>query len=83
MNGSVPLKKTQGVFGQSAAGNGTGVGAKRVIEKYGCVVLEVQDWVDGINHPEWGRGGKQIFGSGGGGNDTKGYELGARYVFDF
>lgn len=30
--------------------------------KYSCVVLEVQDWIDGINHPEWGREQKQIFG---------------------
>ena len=30
--------------------------------KYGCVVLEVQDWIDGINHPEWEREKRQIFG---------------------
>lgn len=47
-NGSVALKKTQGRP------------ENRFIQKYGCVVLEAQDWIDGINHPEWGR--KQIWG---------------------
>jgi aldose 1-epimerase len=35
------------------------------VPKYGCVVMEVQDWIDGINHPEWGRLDKQVFGPGG------------------
>ena len=48
----------------------------RVIGQYGCVVLEVQDWIDGINHPEWGRGDKQIFRPGG-----EPYVLQASYVF--
>ncbi|KAK4644738.1 hypothetical protein QC761_307540 [Podospora bellae-mahoneyi] len=56
MNGSMPIKATQG------RDDGTG---SRGVEKYGCVVLEVQDWIDGINHPEWGRGPKQIFEPGG------------------
>ena len=33
-----------------------------MVEQYGCVVLEVEDWIDGINHPEWGRSDLQIFG---------------------
>lgn len=63
--GTLPLKKTQGVAGR-----------KNVVEKYGCVVFEVQDWIDGINHPEWGRLDRQIYGP-----DTGAYELGAKYVF--
>ena len=47
-----------------------------MVEQYGCVVMEVQDWIDGINHPEWGRTKKQIFGSG---DDP--YVLQAAYVF--
>lgn len=62
--GDVPLKWTQGTE------------TKRTISKYGCVVLEVQDWIDGINHPEWGRMKRQVFGPGG---DP--YVLQARYVF--
>lgn len=37
----------------------------RTVPQYGCVVMEVQDWIDGINHPEWGRLGKQVFAPGG------------------
>jgi len=28
--------------------------------------MEVEDWIDGINHPAWGRTGRQIFGPGDG-----------------
>lgn len=46
------------------------------MEKYGCVVLEVQDYIDAINHPEWGRDKKHIFGPADGP-----YVLEAKYVF--
>ncbi|RYO81784.1 hypothetical protein DL763_008459 [Monosporascus cannonballus] len=49
---------------------------KPVVEKYGCIVLEVEDWIDAINHPEWQRESRQIFGPGG---DP--YVLQASYVF--
>ncbi|KAI5845663.1 aldose 1-epimerase [Morchella snyderi] len=49
MKGDKPLKSTQGLPG------------RRLTQKYGCIVLEVEDWIDGINHPEWMRGG-QIWG---------------------
>ncbi|EAW09879.1 aldose epimerase family protein [Aspergillus clavatus NRRL 1] len=35
-------------------------GAKNVMQ-YGCVVIEPEGWVDGINHPEWGQLSEQIF----------------------
>jgi len=47
-----------------------------VAEKYGCVVMEVEDWIDGINYPEWGRSCRQIWGPGDGP-----YVLEARYEF--
>jgi aldose 1-epimerase len=56
-NSSMALKKTQGLFDNPKF--------PRTIPQYGCVVLEVQDYIDGINHPEWGRGPKQIFEPGG------------------
>ncbi|PVH70839.1 aldose 1-epimeras-like protein [Cadophora sp. DSE1049] len=67
-NGSVALKSTQGLFDVEDR--------PRVIEQYGCVVMEVEDWIDGINHPEWGREDKQIFGP-----ESGPYVLKARYVF--
>jgi hypothetical protein len=51
------LKETQGLFDVE--------GRPRTIPQYGCVVMEVEDWIDGINQPEWGRGDKQIFEPGG------------------
>lgn len=38
--------------------------------------MEVEDWIDGINYPEWGRDPKQIFGPG----DAP-YTLSAIYSF--
>ncbi|KAJ2978119.1 hypothetical protein NUW58_g7594 [Xylaria curta] len=67
-NGTLTLKETQGLNDNPDF--------PRTIPKYGCLVLEVEDWIDGINHPEWGRADKQIFGPGG---DP--YVLQASYVF--
>ena len=46
------------------------------MQKNGCVVMEVQDWIDAINQPEWQREKKQIFGP-----NTGTYTLEADYVF--
>jgi aldose 1-epimerase len=47
------------------------------VEKYGCLVIEPQQWIDGINHPEWGQLGRQIFSPATGPNDNW-----AEYTFD-
>ncbi|KAF2773201.1 aldose 1-epimerase [Teratosphaeria nubilosa] len=44
-NGSLPLKETQGFFDDPSR--------PRVTQKYGCLVMEVQDWIDGIHNPEY------------------------------
>ncbi|KAI0877147.1 aldose-1-epimerase [Hypoxylon argillaceum] len=67
-NGTLTLKETQGLHDNPDF--------PRTIPKYGCLVMEVEDWIDAINHPEWGREDKQIFGPGG---DP--YVLQASYVF--
>lgn len=56
-NGTMALKKTQGLFNDTDR--------PRTIQQYGCVVMEVEDWIDGINNPSWGRGSRQIFEPGG------------------
>lgn len=56
MDGTLPLKSTQGMENNATR--------PRVVEKYGCVGLEFEDWVGGINNPEWGRQPKQQFGPG-------------------
>ncbi|KAL5115897.1 hypothetical protein ACEQ8H_006213 [Pleosporales sp. CAS-2024a] len=64
-DGTIPLKKSQGVSGRPA-----------YVQKNGCVVMEVQDWIGAINQPEWQRESRQIFGP-----DTKSFSLEADYVF--
>jgi len=49
-NGTVPVKASQ----QHA--NGT-----QFVEKGGCIVIETQDWIDGISNPQWGRNQWQVF----------------------
>ncbi|QIW97299.1 hypothetical protein AMS68_002817 [Peltaster fructicola] len=55
-NGSLALKQSQGLFNDSSR--------PRTVQQYGCVVMEVQDWIDGINNPAWQRERRQIFGPG-------------------
>ncbi|KAF1947715.1 aldose 1-epimerase [Clathrospora elynae] len=52
-DGKSEFKNTQGVVGQD-----------KFIPRDGCIAIEAQDYVDGINHPEWGRLSKQISGPG-------------------
>lgn len=67
-DGTLALKSTQGLFNVSDR--------PRTVQQYGCVVMEVEDWIDGINQPEWGRSEKQIFGP-----DTDPYVLQASLKF--
>ncbi|EPQ28655.1 uncharacterized protein PFL1_03958 [Pseudozyma flocculosa PF-1] len=48
--GSIPRKRSHG-------GDGT---LDKVYDNYSCVVLEMEDYIDGINNPQWGR--DQIYG---------------------
>ena len=52
-DGSIPIKPSQ------EKRNG-GDGAKNV-NKYGCLVIEPEGWIDGINHPEWGQLPYQVY----------------------
>ena len=49
-NGTIPVKQSQ-QHGQNTT----------YVEKYGCVVIETQGWIDGVNHPEWGQDQYQIY----------------------
>ncbi|EXJ57200.1 aldose 1-epimerase [Cladophialophora yegresii CBS 114405] len=55
-NGTIPVKASQ-----QTRNSGT-QGAARFVNKYGCIVIETQAWIDGINHPEWGISDDEIFG---------------------
>ncbi|MCJ1473743.1 hypothetical protein MMC13_002394 [Lambiella insularis] len=50
MNGTIPVKASQ-QHGSSTT----------YVQKYGCVVIETQQWIDGINYPEWGQDQYQIY----------------------
>jgi aldose 1-epimerase len=63
--GSLPIKSTQGLEGRP-----------RVVEQYGCLVMEVEDWIGAINQPEWQREKRNIFGPG-----DPAYSLEASYKF--
>ncbi|KAI5920376.1 galactose mutarotase-like domain-containing protein [Camillea tinctor] len=52
MDGTADLKSTQGTEENTK------------VVRSSCVAIEAQDYVDGINHPEWGRVDKQIAGPG-------------------
>jgi aldose 1-epimerase len=34
----------------------------KTVAKNGCVILQPQDWIDGINNPAWMRGPRQFTG---------------------
>ncbi|KAK0389154.1 hypothetical protein NLU13_2729 [Sarocladium strictum] len=49
-DGSIKAKQDQ----QHINGNTT-------YEQFGCMVIETQDWIDGINQPQWGRDEYQLY----------------------
>lgn len=48
-NGTIPVKPSQVERNQDVYGGGA-----KFVEQYGCLVVETQGWIDGVNHPEWG-----------------------------
>lgn len=55
-NGTLTLKETQGLFNETDR--------PRTVQQNGCIVMEVEDWIDAINQPEWQREKRNIFGPG-------------------
>lgn len=49
-NGTIPLKSDQQHMKNTS-----------YVEKWGCVVIETQDWIDGINNWDWGRYMWQVY----------------------
>ncbi|EEH44504.2 uncharacterized protein PADG_00793 [Paracoccidioides brasiliensis Pb18] len=54
-NGTIPVKKSQ------VQRNQKGGGGVDVINKYGCVVIETECWIDGISNPKWNQDQYQIY----------------------
>ncbi|KAF3491447.1 aldose 1-epimerase [Arthroderma uncinatum] len=58
-NGTIPVKKSQVARNQAnGGGNGTAIDK---IAQYGCLVIETEGWIDGINNPMWEQENFQIF----------------------
>lgn len=55
-NRTIPVKPSEVQRSNMTAG-----GKAKFVNKFGCIVIETQDWIDGINHPEGGRNEWQIF----------------------
>ncbi|GKZ33185.1 hypothetical protein AbraIFM66950_002974 [Aspergillus brasiliensis] len=49
MDGTIPVKPSQ------VERNGNDNEAATFVEKYGCLAIEPEGWIDSINHPEWGQ----------------------------
>lgn len=52
LKGAIPVKQSQ-----QHSSNGSTV----YVPQFGCIVIETQQWIDGINHPEWGQDQYQIY----------------------
>ncbi|MDI1487465.1 MAG: hypothetical protein OHK93_006735 [Ramalina farinacea] len=52
LKGTIPVKQSQ-----QHSSNGSTV----YVPQFGCIVIETQQWIDGINHPEWGQDQYQIY----------------------
>lgn len=55
--GPFPVKPSQ-----RELNNERGLHGVDVVGNHGCIAIEPQGWIDGINHPDWGQGPYQIFG---------------------
>jgi aldose 1-epimerase len=55
-NGTIAVKPSQLQRNSRVFGGGA-----QFVEQYGCLVVETQGWIDGVNHPEWGNGGYWIY----------------------
>lgn len=51
LNSTIPVKRSQ----QHVQGSTT------TVPQYGCVVIETQQWIDGISNPQWGQDQYQIY----------------------
>ena len=38
-----------------------GSGSNTTVPQYGCVVIETQQWIDGVNNPQWGQLEYQVY----------------------
>ncbi|KAI1965197.1 hypothetical protein LOZ58_001043 [Ophidiomyces ophidiicola] len=62
-NGTMPVKPSQ-VQRNREQGAGNATNSADTVQQYGCVVIEPEGWIDGINNPQWDQLPFQVFGPG-------------------
>ncbi|KMU71845.1 hypothetical protein CISG_00155 [Coccidioides immitis RMSCC 3703] len=60
-NGTLPVKQSQ-VDRNNQQNTGNTTHPVDTVQKYGCIVIEPEGWIDGVNNPQWGQLQYQIFG---------------------
>ncbi|KAL4897307.1 galactose mutarotase-like domain-containing protein [Aspergillus ambiguus] len=56
MNGTIPIKSSQAQRNKEE-----GIQGAEFVNQHGCVVVETEGWIDGINQPQWGQLPNQIY----------------------
>ncbi|EIT79440.1 putative mutarotase [Aspergillus flavus] len=56
MKGTIAVKPSQAKRNKEE-----GIEGAKSVNQYGCVVIETEGWIDGINNPEWGQLSDQIY----------------------
>lgn len=57
LNGSIPIKPSQ----QQTNANLNSAAQTKYIQQFGCVAIEPQGYIDGINNPQWGEQNHEVF----------------------
>jgi aldose 1-epimerase len=55
MDGTIPVKRSQ------VKRNSKIEGAAGFVEKYGCLAIEPEGWIDSVNNPQWGQESNVIY----------------------
>ncbi|RAL03125.1 aldose epimerase family protein [Aspergillus ibericus CBS 121593] len=56
MDGSIPVKASQVERNRKDGKEGV-----EFVEKYGCVAIEPEGWIDGVNNPQWGQSSRLFY----------------------
>ncbi|KAE8389811.1 galactose mutarotase-like domain-containing protein [Aspergillus alliaceus] len=54
--GNIPIKPSQAKRNKEE-----GIEGAKNVNKYGCIVIEPEGWIDGINNPAWGQLSDQVY----------------------
>ncbi|OOF99993.1 hypothetical protein ASPCADRAFT_161396 [Aspergillus carbonarius ITEM 5010] len=55
-NGTIPVRQSQ-----IQRNEAEGVDGAEYVNEHGCIVIETEGWIDGINNPQWGQLSDQVY----------------------